>query len=257
MVVVVGVTGVVAAVVFAAVVAVVAVVAAVVAAPAVVAVVVVVPAAVLAVRCSAEHWPTLTLLPDANRADRYENTATGHRIAATVGGKGGTGEGGDVLILDDPQQPTVAASATQRAKAIDWYRDTLASRFNDPRTYVQIVIMQRLHEADLAGYLIEQGGWEHLCVPARYEPSHPFVWPGDPRTEEGQLMWRMWWLNNQHRVCGCHRRCNSTRRCRAAARGDLARTASTPAERARSRIIEGWRVRCRLCQLARCPRRSQ
>lgn len=135
------------------------------------------------------RWPTVELVRDANRVDRYENTATGHRVAATVGGKGGTGEGGDVLILDDPQQPAVAASPIQRAKAVDWYRDTLASRFNDPRTYVQIVIMQRLHEADLAGYLLEQGGWTHLCVPARYEPSHPFVWPDDPRTEEGELLW--------------------------------------------------------------------
>lgn len=135
------------------------------------------------------YWPALQLVRDANRADRYENTATGHRIAATVGGKGGTGEGGDILILDDPQQPTIAGSATQRQKAIDWYRDTLASRFNDPRTYVQIVIMQRLHENDLAGYLLEQGGWTHLCVPARYEPQHPFVWPDDPRTVEGELLW--------------------------------------------------------------------
>ena len=135
------------------------------------------------------HWPTVELLRDANRVDRYENTATGHRVAATVGGKGGTGEGGDVLILDDPQQPAVASSAVQRQKAIDWYRDTLASRFNDPRTYVQIVIMQRLHENDLAGYLLEQGGWTHLCVPARYEPTHPFLWPDDPRTTEGELLW--------------------------------------------------------------------
>ena len=41
--------------------------------------------------------------------------------------------------------------------------------------------MQRLHERDLTGHLLERGGFEHLCLPAEYEPSHPFAWPDDPR----------------------------------------------------------------------------
>jgi hypothetical protein len=49
--------------------------------------------------------------------------------------------------------------------------------------------MQRLHEDDLTGHLLEQGGWQHLCLPAEYEPAHPFVWPDDPRTEPGELLW--------------------------------------------------------------------
>jgi hypothetical protein len=60
--------------------------------------------------------------------------------------------------------------------------------------------MQRLHEDDLTGHLLEQGGWHHLCLPAEYEPKHPFVYPatvtpdtgrelpGDPRTTEGELL---------------------------------------------------------------------
>ena len=36
---------------------------------------------------------------------------------------------------------------------------------------------------------MERGGYTHLCLPAEYEPSHPFVWPDDPRIEEGALLW--------------------------------------------------------------------
>jgi hypothetical protein len=44
------------------------------------------------------------------------------------------------------------------------------------------VVMQRLHERDLSGHLLDRG-YTHLCLPARYEPQHPFCWPDDPRQE--------------------------------------------------------------------------
>lgn len=49
---------------------------------------------------------------------------------------------------------------------LNWYRSTLLSRLNDPQTSPIIVIQQRVHEEDLAGMLIEQGGWTHLNLPA-------------------------------------------------------------------------------------------
>jgi phage terminase large subunit-like protein len=49
--------------------------------------------------------------------------------------------------------------------------------------------MQRLHEQDLTGHLLERGGWDHLCLPAEYEPKHPFVWPEDKRKKAGELLW--------------------------------------------------------------------
>ena len=49
--------------------------------------------------------------------------------------------------------------------------------------------MQRLHELDLTGHLMELGGYEILCLPAEYEPHHQFVWPDDPRTAPGELLW--------------------------------------------------------------------
>ena len=49
---------------------------------------------------------------------------------------------------------------------IDWYGGALVSRLNDKQTGSIIAVMQRLHEDDLAGHLLRQGGWNHLNMPA-------------------------------------------------------------------------------------------
>ena len=136
-----------------------------------------------------ERWPSVRLKADVNRVDRYENMSTGVRIATSVGGPHATGEGGDVLILDDPHKADEVTSDTFRAKVINWHDGTFAHRWNDQKTGVSVIVMQRLHEQDLAGHVLEKGNWTHLCLPARYERKHPFVWPDDPRTEEGELLW--------------------------------------------------------------------
>jgi predicted phage terminase large subunit-like protein len=135
------------------------------------------------------RWGHLfSLLPDQNQKARYENDQTGYRIATSVGGAG-TGEGGDVIIIDDPHKADEAESDTERENVIDWLDGTISTRFNDPATGVEVLVMQRLHEDDATGHMLAQGGWTHLCLPAEYEPSHPFVWPGDPREEIGELLW--------------------------------------------------------------------
>jgi predicted phage terminase large subunit-like protein len=57
-------------------------------------------------------------------------------------------------------------SEPARKRVIDWYGGTLVSRLNDKENGPIIVIMQRLHENDLAGHLIAQGRWLHLDLPA-------------------------------------------------------------------------------------------
>ncbi len=49
---------------------------------------------------------------------------------------------------------------------IDWYGGALVSRLNDKQTGSIVAVMQRLHEDDLAGHLLRQGGWDHLDMPA-------------------------------------------------------------------------------------------
>lgn len=89
----------------------------------------------------------------------------GGRIATSIGGTI-TGRGADIIIVDDPLKAEDAASETARKAVINWYSNTLVTRLNDKERGSIIVVMQRLHEEDLAGYLLTQTGWQHLDLPA-------------------------------------------------------------------------------------------
>ncbi len=140
-------------------------------------------------RC--KHWAhtgVWELTGDQNMKTKFVNTERGYRISTSVGGTA-TGEGGERLVVDDPHKADEVQSDVRRQAVLDWYDQTWTTRLNDPKTGTKTLIMQRLHEDDLTGHLIERGGYEHLCLPAEYEPKHPFVWPDDPRTQPGDLLW--------------------------------------------------------------------
>lgn len=85
---------------------------------------------------------------------------------------------GGAIIIDDPHKPDEAASDTMRNHVINWYQSTLQSRTNNPNTPI-VLIMQRLHEADLAGWLLAGGSgeeWKHVCIPVLDEHDTP-LWP--------------------------------------------------------------------------------
>lgn len=95
----------------------------------------------------------------------FETTRRGNRLSTSV--KGGiTGRGGSLTIIDDPQKPSDAMSVIKRTSAINDYKSTLISRADDKRYDATIVVMQRLHGDDLAGHLLDAGGWTHLNLPA-------------------------------------------------------------------------------------------
>jgi len=175
-----------------------------------------------------ERWPALELKDDMNRTNRYENTAGGARVAISVGGEA-TGEGGDILIADDPHKAEEAGSASARRRVIDWHDGSFGYRFDNPRTGVEVVVMQRLHEEDLAGHLLERDGWTHLCLPARYERQHPYPWAGDPRTRESELLWPEHFPDEQLRqieqTMGSYRRAGQLQQRPAAIEGELLKRA--------------------------------
>ena len=108
---------------------------------------------------------------DQNLKERYENNHMGMRRATSVGGTV-TGQGGDFLIVDDPLSPQMANSATERENANEWYRTTFYSRLNSPKIGVRIIIMQRVHEDDLSGFLLDRDtrlNYNHICIPATFE----------------------------------------------------------------------------------------
>ena len=92
-------------------------------------------------------------------------TAGGGRYATSVGGTL-TGRGADRIVVDDPHKAEEAMSEPARKRVIDWYAGTLVSRLNEKENGPIVVVMQRLHEIDLAGHLLSQGGWQHLDLPA-------------------------------------------------------------------------------------------
>ena len=65
-----------------------------------------------------------------------------------------------------PLKAEDGASETARTRVINWYDGTLSTRLNDKEWGVIILVMQRLHQEDLAGFVIERGGWHQLNLPA-------------------------------------------------------------------------------------------
>jgi predicted phage terminase large subunit-like protein len=98
-------------------------------------------------------------------AHDFDTTAGGGRLATSVTGTL-TGRGGDIIILDDVIKPDEAMSEIVREAVNIWYRTTLASRLNDKESGAIICVMQRLHQYDLPGMLLEAGNWDHLVLPA-------------------------------------------------------------------------------------------
>jgi hypothetical protein len=103
---------------------------------------------------------------DKNTETECVTTKGGGRFAVPVGGSF-TGRGADIIIIDDPLKAGDAQSETARSNVNDWYGTTLLSRLNNKEQGAIILVMQRLHEDDLAGKLLRDAGvWRHLDLPA-------------------------------------------------------------------------------------------
>jgi len=87
------------------------------------------------------------------------------RKAVSLGGAV-TGHGADILIIDDLMKADDARSETERQRVKEFYEQTLFSRLNDKQNGAIVAIQQRLHEDDLAGYLLAKGNFTHLELKA-------------------------------------------------------------------------------------------
>ncbi|MFO1242427.1 MAG: phage terminase large subunit [Rickettsiales bacterium] len=123
------------------------------------------------------HFPECMIERGENQKHKFVTTARGFRFATSVGGTA-TGEGGDILIVDDPLNPSQAMSKTRRDHANNWFDQTFSTRLNNKKTGRIVVVMQRLHPEDLSGHLLAKGGWEQLKLPAIAETQHS-IYLGD------------------------------------------------------------------------------
>ncbi len=110
-----------------------------------------------------ELFPSMRLVRDTGT--EVVTAQGGSRLATSIGGTL-TGRGADFIIIDDPLKASEAASEVSRKQVHDWYSSTLATRLDDKDKGVIVVVMQRLHEEDLAGHLLSSGNWSHLDLPA-------------------------------------------------------------------------------------------
>lgn len=141
------------------------------------------------VRALVQHEAYQQVFPDCRLASdaksHWTTTEGGVMYAAGAGGTiTGFGAGkhregfGGAIIIDDPHKPDEAKSDVIRQGVIDWFQNTLESRKNSKDTPI-ILIMQRLHEHDLAGWLLDGGNgetWEHVCLPA-IQDDGTALWP--------------------------------------------------------------------------------
>lgn len=141
------------------------------------------------------HWgDKFKLSSDQNQKHRFENDHFGYRIATSVDGTT-TGEGGDIIVIDDPHNIREAESPANREAVLEWWDQVMSTRLNDPNTGVFIVVMQRANERDVSGHILAtEAGWDHLVLPAEYEKDHIFQIKSslgfkDPRTKDGELLW--------------------------------------------------------------------
>src|SRR4051794_27034170 len=65
------------------------------------------------------------LTTDQNTKKRFENDRAGYRLATSVGGSA-TGEGGDVIVIDDPHKADEAESDVVRQGVLEWWDATMS-----------------------------------------------------------------------------------------------------------------------------------
>jgi predicted phage terminase large subunit-like protein len=134
-------------------------------------------------------WP-VELVGDQNAEQKFENSANGFRQA--IAASGITGARADHIIVDDPHSVDSAASEVQRQTTADWFLEALPTRLNNPMTSSITVIMQRLHQEDVSGIILDKNlGYEHLMLPMRFDPMRKCqtsIGFEDIRTDDGELL---------------------------------------------------------------------
>lgn len=129
------------------------------------------------------------LADDQNLKTQYKNSRGGTRTAISVGARI-TGARADALFIDDPHDAAEVTSKVERESVLWWYDSAFANRVNSPSESTRVIIMQRLHDGDLTGHVLEHGQYSHLSLPMEFEGDAEPTWLGlkDPRTQPGELL---------------------------------------------------------------------
>lgn len=133
------------------------------------------------------HWP-IQLVRAGETS--FANTSTGWREGVAFGSL--TGGRADVVVIDDPHSTEMAESEAERVRTTRIFTESVPSRLVSPEKSAIVVIMQRLHQADVSGVIMDRGfGYDHLMLPMEFDPArrgHTSIGFTDPRTEDGDLL---------------------------------------------------------------------
>ena len=138
-----------------------------------------------------KHWGDRVILTgDQNAKGKFETTKTGFRQACAFTGI--TGYRGDRVIVDDPHSVDDANSDAKRETVTNLFKEAVTSRLNNPDESAIVVVMQRLHEQDVSGVILDNDmGYDHVMLPMRFDPLRACVTRlgyEDPREENGELL---------------------------------------------------------------------
>ena len=103
---------------------------------------------------------------DQDTKGLWKNEETGQYLATGTGGSI-TGNRANIFIIDDPLKPDEALSDVKREAVNRWYDNTVLSRLFNADKDAVIIVMQRTHEDDLCGYLLNKNNgekWHHISV---------------------------------------------------------------------------------------------
>jgi len=110
-------------------------------------------------------FPSVSISKSQDQKHYWETTSRGGMFATGTGGAV-TGFHSHGIWIDDPTKAIEANSISALNESVDYLEGSLYSRLQDKKNGFIVLIMQRLNPKDLAGVLLEQGGWEHINLKA-------------------------------------------------------------------------------------------
>jgi predicted phage terminase large subunit-like protein len=137
-----------------------------------------------------EPW---SLRSDRDAAGDFSTTAGGFRCSQSINSRI-TGKRSDDIVIDDPidAKSVVNGSATMIRRRMKYVANvvgkTLPTRVNRLSDARWTVIMQRLHEEDIAGVFLKEGGWNVVQFQMEFDPDNPMNHPNDVRKHRGELL---------------------------------------------------------------------
>jgi len=139
------------------------------------------------------RWPKpAELTSDQNVKTLFSNSSSGVMLATTMLGAG-TGLGGNMLVIDDPHKTREEPQSKEVESQVAAYGDTFATRHDDKKQGVTVIVMQRINDNDLSAHVMKtaEENYIHLKIEAEAPERRVITFPSGRILvrEPGDLLW--------------------------------------------------------------------